>query len=41
MHRKRFVADTAEWADKLRTEFDDAFPEEIPPSERRDGASAA
>ncbi|GHF15853.1 hypothetical protein ACWDSD_28540 [Streptomyces spiralis] len=39
MHRKQFVAGAAVWADRLRGEFDEAFPEEIPPSER--GASAA
>ncbi|WP_169316831.1 hypothetical protein [Actinacidiphila oryziradicis] len=41
MHRKRFITGAAAWADKLRTEFDEAFPEEIPPSQRRDGAAAA
>lgn len=40
MHRKRFVAGAAAWAEKLRSEFDEAFPEEIPPS-RRDGGTAA
>ncbi len=41
MQRKQFVAGAADWADKLRTEFDEAFPEEIPPSQRQDGATAA
>ncbi|MER7001331.1 hypothetical protein [Streptomyces sp. NPDC000410] len=41
MHRKRFVAGAAEWADKLRDQFDEAFPGEVPPSKRRDGAAAA
>ncbi|PWI05225.1 hypothetical protein DIZ27_40530 [Streptomyces sp. NWU339] len=41
MHRKRFVAGAAGWADKLRDEFDEAFPEEIPPSRRAGGAAAA
>ncbi|MEV5731400.1 hypothetical protein AB0N50_37495 [Streptomyces pharetrae] len=41
MHRKRFVAGAASWADRLREEFDAAFPEEIPPSERDQGATAA
>ncbi|MET8582229.1 hypothetical protein ABZX39_15265 [Streptomyces collinus] len=40
MHRKRFVAGAVAWADRLRDEFDDAFPDEIPPS-RSDGAAAA
>lgn len=40
MHRKRFVAGSAAWADRLRSEFDEAFPEEIPPSQRN-GAAAA
>ncbi|MFF8975092.1 hypothetical protein [Streptomyces sp. NPDC014995] len=41
MHRKRFVAGAASWADRLREEFDEAFPDEIPPSERERGATAA
>lgn len=41
MHRKWFVAGAVSWADRLRDEFDDAFPEEIPPSQRDRGASAA
>jgi hypothetical protein len=41
MQRKRFVAGAGAWAEKLRTQFDEAFPEEIPPSQRRDGAAAA
>ena len=41
MHRKRFVAGAAAWADRLRGEFDDAFPDEVPPSRRGDGAAAA
>lgn len=41
MHRKRFVAGAITWADRLRSEFDEAFPEEIPPSRRTDGAAAA
>ncbi|MFD3931750.1 hypothetical protein [Streptomyces sp. NPDC058614] len=40
MQRKQFVAGATVWADKLRGEFDDAFPDEMPPSER-DGAAAA
>ncbi|MER6162875.1 hypothetical protein ABT147_46675 [Streptomyces sp. NPDC001868] len=41
MQRKRFVAGAAEWAERLRGEFDEAFPEEVPPGERGDGAAAA
>ncbi|MGW3150940.1 hypothetical protein ACWDG1_41165 [Streptomyces sp. NPDC001177] len=41
MHRKRFVAGATMWADKLRAEFDEAFPEEIPPAQRGNGAAAA
>lgn len=41
MHRKQFLAGSAAWADKLRPEFDEAFPEEVPPSQRHDGAAAA
>ncbi|GGT02147.1 hypothetical protein [Streptomyces chromofuscus] len=41
MQRKRFVAGAASWADRLREEFDEAFPDEIPPSERGRGSTAA
>ncbi|MGQ5640743.1 MULTISPECIES: hypothetical protein [unclassified Streptomyces] len=41
MHRKRFVAGAVAWADRLRGEFDDAFPDEVPPSGRGGGAAAA
>ncbi|MDI1455294.1 hypothetical protein ACWDU8_07645 [Streptomyces sp. NPDC003388] len=41
MHRKRFVAGAVAWADRLRDEFDDAFPDEVPPSQRSDGTAAA
>ncbi|MFC9282276.1 hypothetical protein [Streptomyces collinus] len=41
MHRKRFVAGAVAWADRLRDEFDDAFPDEVPASQRSDGAAAA
>ncbi|MGP4043938.1 hypothetical protein [Streptomyces sp. 2A115] len=40
MHRQRFVAGASVWADRLRGEFDDAFPDELPAAER-DGAAAA
>ncbi|MER6034044.1 hypothetical protein ABT133_09030 [Streptomyces sp. NPDC001835] len=39
--RKRFVAGAVARADRLRSEFDDAFPDEVPPSQRGDGAAAA
>jgi hypothetical protein len=41
LHRKRFVAGAATWADRLRAEFDEAFSDEVPPSQRDNGASAA
>ncbi|OQD51953.1 hypothetical protein BM536_037070 [Streptomyces phaeoluteigriseus] len=41
MQRKRFVAGAASWADRLRSEFDEAFPDEVPASGRGRGASAA
>ncbi|MER6208692.1 MULTISPECIES: hypothetical protein [unclassified Streptomyces] len=40
MQRGRFVAGASAWAERLRGEFDDAFPDEVPPSERG-GAAAA
>lgn len=39
--RKRFAAGAVARADRLRSEFDDAFPDEVPPSQRGDGAAAA
>ncbi|OQR62029.1 hypothetical protein B6E66_21605 [Streptomyces maremycinicus] len=41
MQRKRFVAGAASWADKLHAEFDEAFPDEVPVSQRGQGADAA
>lgn len=41
MHRKRFVAGATAWADRLRGEFDEAFPDEVPPSQRGQGVTAA
>ncbi|GAX54995.1 hypothetical protein ACGFY3_24960 [Streptomyces mirabilis] len=41
MQRRQFVAGATAWADRLRGEFDDAFPDEVPPAERRDGSAAA
>ncbi|MEU8794090.1 hypothetical protein [Streptomyces sp. NPDC048643] len=40
MQRRQFVSGAAAWADRLREEFDEAFPDEVPPSER-EGAAAA
>ncbi|MFJ4483812.1 hypothetical protein ACIP3D_15840 [Streptomyces longwoodensis] len=40
MHRKQFVAGSTAWADRLRQEFDEAFPDEVP-SARRGGVAAA
>jgi len=39
--RRQFVAGAVSWADRLRAEFDEAFPDEIPPSQRGEGATAA
>ncbi|MFD7713891.1 hypothetical protein [Streptomyces sp. NPDC059786] len=39
--RKQFVVGAATWAERLRGEFDDAFPDEVPPAERREGTAAA
>jgi hypothetical protein len=41
MQRRQFVAGATAWADRLRAEFDDAFPDEVPPAERRDASAAA
>ncbi|MFD3621058.1 hypothetical protein ACFWWT_38710 [Streptomyces sp. NPDC058676] len=41
MQRKQFVAGAASWADRLRSEFDEAFPDEVPASGRGQGATAA
>ncbi|MEU9454516.1 hypothetical protein [Streptomyces sp. NPDC048277] len=41
MQRKQFVAGAADWAERLRGEFDEAFPDEVPSAERGDGAAAA
>jgi hypothetical protein len=41
MQRRQFVAGANVWAERLSGEFDDAFPEEVPPSQRSDGAAAA
>ncbi|WP_307161050.1 hypothetical protein [Streptomyces rishiriensis] len=41
MQRKRFVSGAASWADKLRGEFDEAFPDEVPVSQRDRGTDAA
>ncbi|MEU3979268.1 hypothetical protein AB0F77_04015 [Streptomyces sp. NPDC026672] len=41
MHRKQFVAGASAWADRLREEFDEAFPDEVPPARHGRGATAA
>ncbi|MEU6375334.1 hypothetical protein [Streptomyces sp. NPDC046909] len=41
MRRKEFITGAAAWADRLREEFDEAFPDEVPPAERPGGAAAA
>ncbi|MEV7075855.1 hypothetical protein [Streptomyces sp. NPDC093990] len=41
MQRKQFVAGASAWADRLRDEFDDAFPDEVPSAERQGGTAAA
>ncbi|MFG2650732.1 hypothetical protein [Streptomyces sp. NPDC048436] len=41
VERKRFIIGASEWADKLRAEFDEDHPGEIPPSERHEGSAAA
>ncbi|MFJ3670508.1 hypothetical protein ACIPSE_29035 [Streptomyces sp. NPDC090106] len=41
MHRRRFVSGAGAWAERLRDEFDEAFPDEVPPSERPGGVTAA
>ncbi|WP_328940355.1 hypothetical protein OG259_00680 [Streptomyces sp. NBC_00250] len=39
--RRQFVRYAVSWGDTHRTEFDDAFPDEIPPATRERGADAA
>ncbi|MFJ9543280.1 hypothetical protein ACIRPX_39445 [Streptomyces sp. NPDC101225] len=41
MQRRQFVAGASAWAERLREEFDGAFPDEVPPSERPGGAAVA
>lgn len=41
MQRQRFIAGADGWADRLRDEFDQAFPDEVPPGRRGNGATAA
>ncbi|WLW58101.1 hypothetical protein [Streptomyces sp. YU58] len=41
MQRQRFIAGAGGWADRLRDEFDQAFPDEVPPGRPDDGATAA
>ncbi|MEU5002296.1 hypothetical protein [Streptomyces sp. NPDC021622] len=39
--RKQFIVGASEWAEKLRSEFDEDRPQEVPPSERHEGSTAA
>ncbi|MFD8308801.1 hypothetical protein ACFV29_41760 [Streptomyces sp. NPDC059690] len=39
--RKQFVRVAVEWGEQHRDEFDDAFPDEVPPAGRHQGAAAA
>jgi len=39
--RLQFVRTATEWSEQHRTEFDEAFPDEIPPDARRPGSAAA
>ncbi|MGW5733038.1 MULTISPECIES: hypothetical protein [Streptomyces] len=41
MQRRQFVAGAAQWAERLRAEFDAAFPDEVPPSQRPGAGAAA
>ncbi|MBW8801239.1 MAG: hypothetical protein JF597_49145 [Streptomyces sp.] len=41
MQRKQFITGASAWAERLRDEFDAAFPDEVPPAERPGGAAAA
>ncbi|MHC3471042.1 hypothetical protein ACYF6T_20350 [Streptomyces sp. 7R007] len=41
MHRRQFVAGATVWADRLRGEFDQAFPDEVPPAQRGGDVTAA
>lgn len=38
--RKQFVAGALAWGEKLSAEFDEAFPDELPPSRRGHGRGA-
>ncbi|MFI9122468.1 hypothetical protein [Streptomyces bikiniensis] len=39
--RRQFVRYAASWGEAHRSEFDDAFPDEVPPAGRERGADAA
>ncbi|WP_225804180.1 hypothetical protein [Streptomyces sp. NK15101] len=39
--RRQFVRYAVSWGETHRAEFDDAFPDEIPPTGREHGADAA
>ncbi|MFJ5680250.1 hypothetical protein [Streptomyces sp. NPDC093097] len=40
-HRLQFVRYAVTWGEDHRTEFDDAFPDEVPPTARREEDRAA
>ncbi|WP_326608272.1 MULTISPECIES: hypothetical protein [unclassified Streptomyces] len=39
--RLQFVRYAISWGEQNRDEFDDAFPDEMPPADRQQGAEAA
>lgn len=39
--RRQFVRYALSWGDEHRSEFDEAFPDEVPRARRRQGAEAA
>lgn len=40
-HRLQFVRYALSWGETRRSEFDEAFPDEVPPADRQQGADAA
>jgi Xaa-Pro aminopeptidase len=41
LHRRQFLRYAASWGERHRAEFDEAFPDEVPPAQRERGADAA
>jgi len=39
--RLQFVHTAVSWGEDHRSEFDEAFPDEVPPADRHQGAAAA